>query len=636
MKKVAIVGVEGSGKTVMLAGLGDLYTYPDEEGYFLAPKNFGTAAYVAEKIERMRKGEWPVATAGDEVRGLDWTLKRHKEGVEGRPETICEVSFLDFAGEVYRAAYGISGGGDASLREQAEELKRYVCGADELIVLINLRDVILHGFRDTREQEAMWITKSILDTALGDGSGDKSPRAAIVFSQADNYAATINACGSPRGMLKKYLPHVANDYGWLDVFAANAVDKIALDDDGNVVPAADFTTQGLLPIMQWIRGEKVGRCDMPDGGCASNGRRLSRPEAPTVLSPVPLAPEPVRPPISPEPKDDDLTPIPPPPPPPIDDLQPIPPPAPPEETKPMESVPTADGAHAPSNEQGQETSVAGSGETDSVAENSPSPGVSVDGKCADVVFVIDASGSMRECFDQLRTNIRKFVEPFREEGFDSLRLGLLAYSANIDRMAKKCIYRNIVIGGEGATAMKSLYGQVPPREELFFTCSKNGAADTDSFMRRLDGVRCKGDEDTVFALDCAADFPYGPLESTRRVVVLFTDEKIEDGVLKQESVGEKFSQVEKVMKKIVDRHISLYVFAPTSPVTDMMSEFSRVFLTNVPEFRPEATDTWANIDFARVLEMMGKSVSSSLSGGCERDFSRAIFGQNAWEDDRWA
>ena len=57
MKKVAIVGVEGSGKTVMLAGLGDLYTYPDADGYFLVPKNFGTAAYVAEKIQRMRKGE---------------------------------------------------------------------------------------------------------------------------------------------------------------------------------------------------------------------------------------------------------------------------------------------------------------------------------------------------------------------------------------------------------------------------------------------------------------------------------------------------------------------------------------------------------------------------------------------------
>ena len=71
MKKVAIVGVEGSGKTVMLAGLGDLYSRPDDKGYFLAPKNFGTAAYVAEKIERMRKGEWPGATVDDTMQGLD-------------------------------------------------------------------------------------------------------------------------------------------------------------------------------------------------------------------------------------------------------------------------------------------------------------------------------------------------------------------------------------------------------------------------------------------------------------------------------------------------------------------------------------------------------------------------------------
>ena len=59
MKKVAIVGVEGSGKTVMLAGLGELYSHADENGYFLGPKNYQTASYVAEKIARMRRGEWP-------------------------------------------------------------------------------------------------------------------------------------------------------------------------------------------------------------------------------------------------------------------------------------------------------------------------------------------------------------------------------------------------------------------------------------------------------------------------------------------------------------------------------------------------------------------------------------------------
>ncbi len=261
MKKVAIVGVEGSGKTVMLAGLGDLYTYPDDEGYFLAPKNFGTAAYVAEKIERMRKGEWPSATAGDEMQGLDWTLKRREPGVRKPAEKVCEVSVLEVAGEVYRVAYGISSGGDASLKEQAEELKQYVCGADELIVLINLRDVIANGLRDTRVQEAMWITKSILDTALSEDASTHAPRAAIVLSQADSYAETIKSCGGAQGVLEKYLPHVANEYGWLDVFAVNAVDKTELDDAGNAVPAADFTTKGLLPILKWIRGEEAS-----DGG----------------------------------------------------------------------------------------------------------------------------------------------------------------------------------------------------------------------------------------------------------------------------------------------------------------------------------------------------------------------------------
>ena len=109
MKKVAIVGVEGSGKTVMLAGLGELYSHPDADGYFLAPKNYATASYVAEKIAKMRRGEWPVATAEDVLQGLDWTLKRWW-GERQRPEDVCEVSCLDFAGEVYRLAFGIRQG----------------------------------------------------------------------------------------------------------------------------------------------------------------------------------------------------------------------------------------------------------------------------------------------------------------------------------------------------------------------------------------------------------------------------------------------------------------------------------------------------------------------------------------------
>ena len=252
MKKVAIVGVEGSGKTVMLAGLGELYSRPDDEGYFLSPKNYATASYVAEKIERMRKGEWPVATAEDVMQGLDWTLKR-RQGERQRPEDVCEVSCLDFAGEIYRLAFGIRQGPVPNgLADEVSALKKYIKDADDLIVLINLRDVIAQGAREPRVQWSMWVTNESLSYALDETGGRKTPRAAIVLSQADSYAETIKTCQGPQGVLEKYLPHVANNYSWLDILAVSAVDKTILDDNGNEVPSPDFQSEELRAIMGWI------------------------------------------------------------------------------------------------------------------------------------------------------------------------------------------------------------------------------------------------------------------------------------------------------------------------------------------------------------------------------------------------
>ncbi len=263
MKKVAIVGVEGSGKTVMLAGLGELYSRPDENGYFLAPKNFATASYVATKISRMRKGVWPTATAEDVLQGLDWTLRR-KNGSGGRPEDVCEISCLDFAGEVYRLAFGIKSESGGVTSDEVKSLKAYVRDADEIIVLINLRDVIEKGDADPRVQEAKWITNAILAFALDTSGGRREPRATIVLSQADSYASTISAYGGARGVLEKFLPHVANNYDWLDVFEASAVDRTVVDDEGNFVPAPDFHPTGLKPIVDWIKRGNVSAGEVPE------------------------------------------------------------------------------------------------------------------------------------------------------------------------------------------------------------------------------------------------------------------------------------------------------------------------------------------------------------------------------------
>ena len=252
MSKVAIVGVEGSGKTVMLAGLGELYSQPNENGYFLAPKDFETTSYVNRQITELKSGKWPMATVEDLMQGLDWTLRRRVEN--GRPQKVGELSFLDFAGEVYRAAFVRHTNPKDELATEVERLKQYLAEADSVLVLVNLSDVIKHGQFSQRVEESVWITNAILDFVLPEEvpSGKKLPSAAIVLSQSDSYKDTIEACGGPKGILQKYLPHVANNYGWLDTFAVCTVDKTILDDDGNQVPAPDFTTKGLAPIMDWI------------------------------------------------------------------------------------------------------------------------------------------------------------------------------------------------------------------------------------------------------------------------------------------------------------------------------------------------------------------------------------------------
>ena len=254
-RKVAIVGVEGSGKTVMLAGLGALYSQPDENGCFLSPKNFETVSYVNRQMSALKSGTWPSATTEDVLQGLDWDLRQNIG--RGRPKKIGELSFLDFAGEVYRAAFVRKTGTDDALSDAVAQLKQYLLDADSVIVLVNLSDVIKHGPFSPRVEESLWITNAILDFVLPEESelGREMPRAAIVLSQADSYKDTIETCGGPSGVLRQYLPHVANNFGWLETFAVCTVDKTVLGDDGHLVPAPDFSTKGLAPILKWVLKE---------------------------------------------------------------------------------------------------------------------------------------------------------------------------------------------------------------------------------------------------------------------------------------------------------------------------------------------------------------------------------------------
>ncbi len=257
-------------------------------------------------------------------------------------------------------------------------------------------------------------------------------------------------------------------------------------------------------------------------------------------------------------------------------------------------------------------------------------------KRADVVFVIDASNSMKPCFDKLRACLKSFIQPFREAGFDSLRLGLLAYNAGPDN--GHWVFRNVCVNGDRPENMQLLYSDDEDAKEALFTRSGDGFVDVDGFCRVLDGITCCADENSPLALDCAADFPFEPLGTTRRVIVMFTDEKFETGVLKNEPIGRNCNVFARVMEKIQKRHIRFYLFAPRCEATVMMSDYPRVYLTEVPAFDGEtgSVDTWNHIDFKKALEGIGRKVSDSvLQVVDEGPFDKAVYGQDKWPLSAW-
>ncbi len=245
MKKIAIVGVEGSGKTVMMAAMGEQWERPDERGYFLSPENAEAFGFAKSVMGILRSGRWPSASSHDEMRLLEWSLQRRQGG---DLEKIADVSMLDYAGEVYRQAFG--GERREGYDEQVATLRSHVDEADVLIVLVNLSDVINGSMANRRTRDAMWLTKSVLDYALCDKP--RRPHAAIVFTQADSYREIISANGGAAATLKKYLPHVANLYDDLPIFTASAIDRTVIGSDGLPIPAPDFMSIGLNELMSWM------------------------------------------------------------------------------------------------------------------------------------------------------------------------------------------------------------------------------------------------------------------------------------------------------------------------------------------------------------------------------------------------
>jgi uncharacterized protein involved in tellurium resistance len=234
----------------------------------------------------------------------------------------------------------------------------------------------------------------------------------------------------------------------------------------------------------------------------------------------------------------------------------------------------------------------------------------------DFVLLVDSSASMQPCFENLREHIKTLIYPLEQANF-KVRFGLVAYAAGATRRGPK--YDHIFIGGGGSEILKNLYS-AGVRVENFFT------SDLTVVARALNGLTAQGDEDTLLALDIAADFPFGLLSTTRRVIAIFTDEPIEDGVLKELPMA----KMPELIKKLMDRRIQLFISAPFSPALELLGSLERAQIQVV-----DGGDGLQSVDFKKLLEQMGKSISiSTMQMGAEEAWQKAIFGQDKWSTEQ--
>lgn len=237
---------------------------------------------------------------------------------------------------------------------------------------------------------------------------------------------------------------------------------------------------------------------------------------------------------------------------------------------------------------------------------------------ADVVFCIDASGSMEPCIEGVRTHISDFVSGLCSQlqiQWD-LRFDFVAHScgqggAEIPLFRHSSVYHDDV--------HTPLYESGKQDVRLF-------TKDIDEFSTRLKRIKCEGNEASLIGLDFALDFPWRPASQCHRIVILLTDEPLEGGVM----ITEQKVAISRVIEKIQKLRVMLFLVAP---ISDGFEELATVDKSEYQVI--QENDGLASVDFSEVLGCIGKSVSvATLQDTSSANVERGLFGQKNWGSSR--
>jgi len=234
---------------------------------------------------------------------------------------------------------------------------------------------------------------------------------------------------------------------------------------------------------------------------------------------------------------------------------------------------------------------------------------------ADVVFVIDASGSMKPCINALRANIGTFADSLYANSVDfDLRLEFIALRVDptestfkIESSRSDEVWGDLYLKSDGGQGSSSKFW-----------------SNAEDFRKGLERVQVGADEDSLVALDFALDLPWRTAAACHRIVVLLTDEPVETGF--QPEV--RATMASKLVGKLVDLRIKLFIVGPYSPVFVELSAADGAEFTEIKD--EEVGKGLATTDFRKVLGTITKSISVASLQSIPKSAKRGLFEQERW------
>lgn len=238
--KIAIIGTEGTGKTVFVTVWASLLK-ENKDGITLIP-NGKTLKYINNNWSLLQQGEWPESTPSTTWTSLEWTLHT-ATGNE------CIIHLADVAGHDIRRVFA-----DSPLADDDSMKRIHDFASDAMIIffLINLKQLLSRDDNQRNEDEATLLTA--LQRIHRHGQ-----KACFIFSQWTDCQDWVKSQGGLDAVFSKCLPclHAAGHIlKMIPMFGVSSVveTEMRMDEDGRnyPYPKRNFTSLGFDKLNKWL------------------------------------------------------------------------------------------------------------------------------------------------------------------------------------------------------------------------------------------------------------------------------------------------------------------------------------------------------------------------------------------------